>query len=340
MLGSECPKVCECGCHTFSPPSGPSPAPEQVTEQKGERCEHGILWSMECLSCGPSDFVAAPATPALHWPFAAKHDDCAECTQGYEPPPTAARPEADPVENPWIKLIGKYKDDPTWGGFDEFLKQYGAEMDRIYAESTIPPSTVAVEALATEIFDYVHETDGGYKTDFTQRHLIEIISKHLVAQQLPMTPQQMRQQLAEAAREIPCAGPIAHRIRVLKREHEVEIARLNSEVERLKGELWHFKMDQLQACEGIRDIQQIACPDCQDPIGLHAVDSRIVGCQAGDGSEEDPICGCRTLYGEAIQRTARADAIKEAVEVVESYADSIGNPSANVIAALEALKTK
>lgn len=39
-----------------------------------------------------------------------------------------------------------------------------------------------------------------------------------------------------------------------------------------------------------------------------------------------------------IQQIARADAIKEAVEVVESYADSIGNPSVNVIAALEALK--
>lgn len=37
--------------------STPTPTAPRVPE--GERCEHGILWSMECLSCGPSDFVAA-----------------------------------------------------------------------------------------------------------------------------------------------------------------------------------------------------------------------------------------------------------------------------------------
>jgi hypothetical protein len=35
---------------------------------------------------------------------------------------------------------------------------------------------------------------------------------------------------------------------------------------------------------------------------------------------------------------ARADAIGEAIQTVDSYADSIGNPSANIVAALEQLK--
>jgi hypothetical protein len=112
------------------------------------------------------------------------------------------------------------------------------------------------------------------------------------------------------------------------------------EVERLRSELWRFKMDQLEASESIRDIQQTPCPDCEDPVGLHALDSRIVGCQAGDGSEERPTCGCRTLYGEAVERVARANAIREAVEITESYSDSIRNPSAHIIRALQSLLDK
>lgn len=31
--------------------------------------------------------VDPPAAPTLHWPFAAKHDNCAECNREYEPVP-------------------------------------------------------------------------------------------------------------------------------------------------------------------------------------------------------------------------------------------------------------
>lgn len=32
---------------------------------------------------------------------------------------------------------------------------------------------------------------------------------------------------------------------------------------------------------------------CKHPINVHATDSRVVGCQGGDGTEAHPICGCR-----------------------------------------------
>lgn len=44
--------------------------------------------------------------------------------------------------------------------------------------ATTSLSTPAQEALATEIFDYVHQTDGGYAAEFSQQRLIEIIGKH------------------------------------------------------------------------------------------------------------------------------------------------------------------
>lgn len=39
----------------------------------------------------------------------------------------------------------------------------------------------SIDKAATEIFDYVHETDGGHKSDFTQGRLIEILCKHFGA---------------------------------------------------------------------------------------------------------------------------------------------------------------
>jgi hypothetical protein len=36
------------------------------------------------------------------------------------------------------------------------------------------------------------------------------------------------------------------------------------------------------------------CPDCAHKMQVHAPDSRIVGCQAGD-SGDVPICMCRTM---------------------------------------------
>ena len=44
------------------------------------------------------------------------------------------------------------------------------------------------------------------------------------------------------------------------------------------------------------------CRDCDCPESSHAMHDRTVGCQAGDGSEADPICGCRKLRGEATHR--------------------------------------
>lgn len=44
-----------------------------------------------------------------------------------------------PVEtvqrNPWVRLIGKYKDDRTWQSFDSFLRGSRAAIDTLYAES-------------------------------------------------------------------------------------------------------------------------------------------------------------------------------------------------------------
>jgi hypothetical protein len=39
------------------------------------------------------------------------------------------------------------------------------------------------------------------------------------------------------------------------------------------------------------------CPHCGHPEESHGM-GRTVGCQHGDGSEENPICGCRKMRGE------------------------------------------
>ncbi len=51
------------------------------------------------------------------------------------PAPSQASGFAKP--NPWVKLIGKYKNDQTWEGFDEFLKDYRRKIDQLYSESEI-----------------------------------------------------------------------------------------------------------------------------------------------------------------------------------------------------------
>ncbi|HXD32290.1 MAG TPA: hypothetical protein VN643_14310 [Pyrinomonadaceae bacterium] len=38
--------------------------------------------------------------------------------------------------NPWPNLIGKYKNDPTWEGFDDFLKEYRAQVDHLHNAGT------------------------------------------------------------------------------------------------------------------------------------------------------------------------------------------------------------
>jgi predicted nuclease with TOPRIM domain len=52
----------------------------------------------------------------------------------------------------------------------------------------------------------------------------------------------LRTQLTEAAREINCAGLVAHRIRVMKQEHQMEVADLQREVERLKADFEHLRI--------------------------------------------------------------------------------------------------
>ena len=49
-------------------------------------------------------------------------------------------------------------------------------------------------------------------------------------------------ELAEAAREIICAGPVSHRIRVLKREHEEELKAAQAEIDRLRGLVGHMNL--------------------------------------------------------------------------------------------------
>src|SRR5688572_2461994 len=65
-----------------------------------------------CGTCGPSGL-------------------CSEGLQLYNSAPTAATADAAAQENPWVKLIGRYKDDPTWGGFDQFLQEYRTEIDNL-----------------------------------------------------------------------------------------------------------------------------------------------------------------------------------------------------------------
>ena len=36
----------------------------------------------------------------------------------------------------WSLIIGRYKDDPTWKEFGEFLKQYRKKANRVYSHST------------------------------------------------------------------------------------------------------------------------------------------------------------------------------------------------------------
>lgn len=45
----------------------------------------------------------------------------------------------------------------------------------------------------------------------------------------------LRRLLAEAASEIHCAGPVAHRIRVLKREHGERVERLERQLAETRG---------------------------------------------------------------------------------------------------------
>lgn len=42
------------------------------------------------------------------------------------------------------------------------------------------------------------------------------------------------------------------------------------------------------------------CPDCGHSLSYHSATSRIAGCGAGTGTDEDPICGCRTIARDLI----------------------------------------
>jgi len=51
----------------------------------------------------------------------------------------------------------------------------------------------------------------------------------------------LQKQLSDAAHEMPCAGSIAHRIRVLRETHRETAERLDAEIERLEVELGRFR---------------------------------------------------------------------------------------------------
>jgi protein gp37 len=42
------------------------------------------------------------------------------------------------------------------------------------------------------------------------------------------------------------------------------------------------------------------CHDCGHPLEGHALNSRIVGCQAGNGTDTNPLCGCRVVLRDLI----------------------------------------
>lgn len=86
----------------------------------------------------------------------------------------------------------------------------------------------AVENAATEIFNYVHETDGGHKADFVQRRVIAILSRHF-----PVAGQ-----AAEARDYADLAAA--------NRWALGEIKRITTESERLKGEVERLQSDALR----------------------------------------------------------------------------------------------
>jgi hypothetical protein len=64
---------------------------------------------------------------------------------------------------------------------------------------------------------------------------IEILLKHLASERARADAAERA--LSEAAMEINCAGPVANRIRVLKRTHEDHLLKLEAERESLRSEL-------------------------------------------------------------------------------------------------------
>lgn len=49
--------------------------------------------------------------------------------------PAPSQTSAFAKPDPWPRLIGKYKNDRTWEGFDDFLKDYRRKIDQLYSES-------------------------------------------------------------------------------------------------------------------------------------------------------------------------------------------------------------
>lgn len=74
----------------------------------------------------------------------------------------------------------------------------------------------------------------------------------------------VRTALAEAAREINCAGPVAHRIQVLKRDYSEHIQRLEAHIDAAR--------DQSRFCRGIIRAAFSQCQRCAWGHWLHAPD--------------------------------------------------------------------
>lgn len=49
--------------------------------------------------------------------------------------PDSVQPTGALTPNPWPRLIGKYRNDPSWEQFDDFLITHRQEVDRLFAES-------------------------------------------------------------------------------------------------------------------------------------------------------------------------------------------------------------
>lgn len=108
---------------------------------------------------------------------------------------------------------------------DKIVKEAEAWLKKHEGPSFVPYEEIKlVRSLLATIKELRRELalDGEPYTD-REKHLARI--------------SELEQQLAEAAQEINCAGTVAHRIRILKKEHSEQFSAKNAEIAELKAAL-------------------------------------------------------------------------------------------------------
>jgi hypothetical protein len=251
-----CPRPEDCRYYCIERHARVCVRPRNAEGQKEPaKCEHGVLWSMECLSCGPSDFIAAPATPvarsgAHEFIAESKSLPCDICGLIYSAPAhrTVAQPEVDPWNDDRCMFCGgKTEHRPDCS--------HGRE------PSTTSPSTTAQEA-ARELYDLgwlnIHPPVPDEQIPAALKEVIAIISKHCCGGREAErdVEEEISRSIIQAHRdwriwlwnefEIDTRpSNDAARSELLERWKErnsteaylrAEVSRLNSEVERLKSE--------------------------------------------------------------------------------------------------------